>query len=66
MQRLPAHLGVLVGLGAVEVAAVDHGGMTPVQAGRQAAQVAQVSLGRHVAGQRVGVACTASSDGACI
>jgi hypothetical protein len=38
------HLGVLVRLGAVKLAAVDHGGVAAIQAAGQAAQVAQVCL----------------------
>lgn len=50
------HLGVLVGLGAVKVSAIDHGRDAAVDAGREPTQIAQVSLGRHIARQGVGVA----------
>jgi hypothetical protein len=56
------HLGVLVGLGAVEVSAIDHGRDAAVDAGREPTQIAQVSLGRHISRQGVGVAYAGAYD----
>lgn len=57
--RRIAHLGVLVGLGAIEIAAIDHGCDAAVDAGRQSSQIPQVCLGWHIACQCVGVPCNA-------
>ncbi len=46
-------------LSAVKLEAIDHGGGALAQAACQAAEVAQVGLGRDVARQRVGIACAA-------
>lgn len=58
-----ADLAVLVGLGAVKVSPVDHGGgVQPVQAALHPSQVPQIRLGRYIPSQRIGVPCDRAHD----
>ena len=60
-----AHLGVFIGLGAIKVAAIDHGGVAPVQACGQPPQIAQVCLWWHISSQCVCVPCTMHATSEC-
>lgn len=59
-----AHLAVLVRLGAVKIAAVNHGGaVQSVEASGETSQVTQIGLRRHIACQCVRVTCSRREGG---